>query len=201
MIAARASVPCSQTEFPCPSNLVCDGTHCVEPACSAIDCPEGLVCRAGQCVDACSAVTCPIDQLCETGICVDPCKNVTCDTGTVCSGGACVASCGCAGCPAGKVCQADGSCVHDGCQTQSCGAGQVCVKGTCTTLARARFAPVARPAYSVSVARLWPVTAQEAQPRPLFWVRRGSAISRRTTPRQVLAARIPQAVWAAVAAC
>ncbi len=123
---------CSQTEFPCPSNLVCDGTHCVEPACSAIDCPEGLVCRAGQCVDACSAVTCPIDQLCETGICVDPCKNVTCDTGTVCSGGACVASCGCAGCPAGKVCQADGSCVNDGCQTQSCGAGQVCVKGTCT---------------------------------------------------------------------
>lgn len=122
---------CSQTEFPCPSNLVCSGQYCVEPACAGVICPTGLVCRGGQCMDACSGVTCPLGQMCETGICVDPCVNVTCEAGTVCANGACVAACGCAGCPAGKVCKSDGSCVDSGCETQNCSTGQVCVGGSC----------------------------------------------------------------------
>ncbi len=122
---------CSQTEFPCPSNLVCTGKYCVEPACVTVNCDPGLVCRGGQCVDACSGVTCPLGQLCETGMCVDPCRNVTCAAGTVCANGACVAACGCAGCPAREVCKSDGSCVDPGCDSQTCVAGQVCVGGFC----------------------------------------------------------------------
>jgi hypothetical protein len=132
---------CSQTEFPCPSNLACNGKYCVEPACVSVTCNPGLVCRAGQCIDACSGVVCPLGQLCETGICVDPCKNVTCDAGTVCANGACIATCGCAGCPAGKVCKTDGSCVDSGCESQACAAGQVCIAGACVDACKNAVCP------------------------------------------------------------
>jgi MYXO-CTERM domain-containing protein len=55
-----------------------------------------------------------------------------CDVGQVCERGVCLATCDCRPCTDGKVCGDSGECVDPGCESLTCGAGFVCVAGTCT---------------------------------------------------------------------
>jgi MYXO-CTERM domain-containing protein len=121
---------CAKGEFPCAPGTACNARgECVDPACAAVDCPEGQACRGGKCVDACTGIVCPNGRVCLNGGCVDPCLGVQCDPGFTCVLGVC-SSCACSECATGQVCSKN-LCVESGCETQSCGAGSHCQGGQC----------------------------------------------------------------------
>jgi MYXO-CTERM domain-containing protein len=125
--------PCSMTEFPCSFGYTCTANKvCVENACLTKVCPEGQVCKGGQCSGPCDGVTCPKAQVCRVGRCVDPCMGVSCASDRACVGGVCIPSCNCRACDAGKACvKASGVCVDTGCDTKKCAAGELCEGGSC----------------------------------------------------------------------
>ena len=126
----------------------------VAAACADKTCPEGEICRDGECTTPCAGVVCPHGQSCVGDKCLDLCQDVSCDAGEVCAQGKCFPSCttcdglscaaplscdqssgqcadpSCAGgCPAGTYCSA-GSC-KDACDGAQCPSGQSCVDGNC----------------------------------------------------------------------
>jgi MYXO-CTERM domain-containing protein len=121
---------CSTGEFRCSGGLVCSAAGaCVDPRCEEVECPEGQICLAGECIDGCADVTCPYGEVCRIGTCVDPCESVNCDDGYSCHLGICV-DCDCAGCDDGQTCSSD-VCIEDACVDVACGAGTHCVGGAC----------------------------------------------------------------------
>jgi MYXO-CTERM domain-containing protein len=119
---------CAGNEFPCSSPLVCNSRGlCVDPACEAVECPAGQICRAGECTNACTGVTCPFGTVCRNGACLDPCATIQCDDGFSCNLGVCV-DCSCKGCDVNEVCGAQNICVPSVCESMSCDAGQHCVE-------------------------------------------------------------------------
>ena len=136
---------CGSGEFVCDDPLVCnDEGLCVEPACLDVDCPEGNVCQAGQCVGWCEGVTCPWHQVCRAGACVDPCDAVQCDPDYVCELGVCMLRCTCRACVAPTSCDSDtGYCVEEGCLGQTCDPGTHCqAGGTCVDDCEGATCPV-----------------------------------------------------------
>lgn len=132
---------CGGGEFQCAPPLVCDPTGvCVESACLNVDCEQGEVCRAGECVGACDGIVCPHGSACRSGVCVDVCEGVTCDEGFACAvvhpeelNGAAIGlckSCGCSGCEDGFTCEQN-LCVADACVDQTCAEGFRCEAGAC----------------------------------------------------------------------
>lgn len=82
---------------------VCYPEEAVE-ACGPFYCPPGLRCIPGETrcgVDHCEGVECPEGLVCRLGECVDPCDGVVCQAGLVCLDGTCV--------PAGPEGQGDGA--------------------------------------------------------------------------------------------
>ncbi len=113
----------------CPEGLECVKGECVDPACVTIDCPEGERCVGGVCLDACDGVVCPAGLSCRGGRCVDLCEGQTCDDCTVCEDGLCVVSCDFTPCSGTDECNSDGHCVPPGCVDVDCGVGMVCAPG------------------------------------------------------------------------
>lgn len=114
--------------FRCNEDFVC-----VSEGCDGVECPEGLRCRLGECVNACEGVICPGDQACRGGRCVDLCGDLTCDPEcTVCSRGECITRCDLPGgeCAAGEMCTSDGLCVATECVGVTCDPGFVCRQGS-----------------------------------------------------------------------
>ena len=147
---------CSDDEFPCWGDTVCDEDtgFCVDESCLDVACDEGRVCHGGQCVAPCEAVTCPHGQRCVADKCLDLCEAVGCGAGEVCADGKCVPGCTqCGGmtcdlplscdttggqcvdpscdpaCPAGSYCDA-GQC-KDACDGAVCPGAEQCVDGHC----------------------------------------------------------------------
>ena len=147
---------CGSQEFPCPAHTECNAKTglCVAAACADKTCPEGEICRDGECTTPCAGVVCPHGQSCVGDKCLDLCQDVSCAAGEVCAQGKCFPSCttcdglscaaplscdqssgqcadpSCAGgCPAGTYCSA-GSC-KDACDGDQCPSGQSCVDGNC----------------------------------------------------------------------
>jgi MYXO-CTERM domain-containing protein len=132
---------CGTGEFRCPGDLVCAQTgFCVDAACETVECPEGQICSAGECVDSCTGIVCPTDRLCRNGGCVDPCVGIECDEGFACVLGVCT-SCECSACGAGLVCH-DSQCVDTGCESMTCGAGTHCAMGACVDNCEGTTCPV-----------------------------------------------------------
>jgi hypothetical protein len=136
---------CDTGEFQCPPGLTCDNGYCVDPDCAGIECPAGQVCRAGECIDSCSGIVCPVGQDCIDGRCIAACAGVECPAGSVCDRGVCVGLCSCTGCPAGKECGPDGVCVAPGCEDVSCPAGETCVDGDCVDVCEPAVCPGGAP--------------------------------------------------------
>jgi MYXO-CTERM domain-containing protein len=131
---------CGGGEFKCNSGLECgDEGVCLEPSCIGVDCAEGEVYRAGECVAACDGVVCPYGRSCRAGVCVDVCEGVECDEGYSCAVsfpegpgepiGLC-ASCGCTGCGEGFSCTGN-LCIEDDCVDMTCNDGFRCEAGSC----------------------------------------------------------------------
>jgi hypothetical protein len=128
---------CAQSsEFACASQLACDPKTgvCVDPACNTVQCPDGKVCRGGNCVGPCDGIACPHGTECMQGACIDPCAQVHCPPGQACKEGICLAACNqCGGitCGSGLTCDAtSGTCTDLSCATP-CPAGTWCDHGTC----------------------------------------------------------------------
>jgi MYXO-CTERM domain-containing protein len=128
---------CNNAEFPCPNNFTCIDKVCIENSClentppTPKVCPEGKICKGGNCVGVCDGVICPVGQNCEVGVCLDPCDGVTCGTDEVCTGGVCVLNCNCRPCSGTDVCNTtSGQCVKPACATAACTAPQVCDPNT-----------------------------------------------------------------------
>jgi MYXO-CTERM domain-containing protein len=131
--------PCGTGEFRCDPGQTCVSGVCVEDACADKDCPDGSVCRDGECVAPCDDVVCPYGATCRNNVCVDVCEGVECDTGFVCEPrmssdgktvvGVCT-SCDCRGCGEGQVCSGH-LCIDTACENQTCDAGTRCVAGEC----------------------------------------------------------------------
>ena len=127
---------CDDSEFPCAVGLTCDATDklCKDRDCIGKVCGAGQVCQRGVCVGGCDGVMCPHGQSCRLGQCVAACDGVTCPADRVCENGACQPPCNnkCRTCKAGSSCNmTTGVCQETGCETKNCGAGMVCVAGTC----------------------------------------------------------------------
>ena len=106
----------------CPGEMICnvDCRICVEPACIAVDCAPGDVCRGGVCepVDPCEGMSGPD---CPGGIGGEPGCNVNGLTNQ------CMANCA-----AGEICNAAcDACVVDLCAAVDCGLGERCEEGLC----------------------------------------------------------------------
>lgn len=133
-----------------PGDTCTDTGLCVESACAmrAEPCPEGTICRAGECLAPCEGVVCPRGEVCTSGACIDPCAGVVCPASQVCIAGEpgaltlCGPACTCEDisiplCAADRACderpdsETLGSCVDPGCETMTCAATEVCVGGTC----------------------------------------------------------------------
>lgn len=132
-----ACVPhCSDSEFPCFGNTVCDAPSglCLDPGCQGKTCAVGEVCTAGVCRTPCADVICPKGQDCVSDVCVDLCKGVSCATGQVCRQGKCFGGCNqCDGisCSLPEKCEAQtGRCVDTSCPG-GCPSGEICDSGTC----------------------------------------------------------------------
>lgn len=123
-------VPCSLDD-PCADPLVCVEGACVEPACD--HCPSGYHCVLGQfpegdhvcVVDTCTGgADCPAGMVCAGGACVD--DPVLCDGDGECPSGRCTmlpepSTVG--------VCVPFGGCLADA----ACPTGERCEDGVCTT--------------------------------------------------------------------
>jgi hypothetical protein len=132
---------CDTGEFQCPPGLTCDNGYCVDPDCAGLDCPLGQVCRGGECIDSCSGIVCPVGQDCIDGRCIAACAGVECPAGSVCDRGVCVGLCSCTGCPAGTECGPDGVCVEPDCEAVSCPPGETCVGGACVDVCAPAVCP------------------------------------------------------------
>jgi hypothetical protein len=136
----------------CPVGSSCEvtdaGKLCVPKDCSA-GCPAGSVCdgATGACRPACDAVTCPHGQICRDGACLDPCVGVVCPNQQVCEGGSCRPRCACfqgdVGCPTGFVCDRTGTsaCVSAGCEGVSCAPTEFCSMGQCASACTGAVCP------------------------------------------------------------
>ncbi len=134
----------------CAPGFSCVGGACIDAACAMRTeaCPDGTICREGECRAPCDGVVCPRGQRCEGGACLDPCAGVVCPSNQVCVARdpaaltLCGPSCACDElvlplCAADSTCDARtdsptaGECVDPGCETAVCGPGEVCVAGSC----------------------------------------------------------------------
>jgi hypothetical protein len=134
----------------CGAGFTCEGELCVESACAARaePCPDGTLCRGGECRAPCEGVVCPRGRVCAGGACIDPCAGVVCPAMQVCvardpdAATVCGPACSCTElsaplCAAGRACDARpegataGLCVDPGCETLTCGVGETCVSGAC----------------------------------------------------------------------
>ena len=127
---------CDDSEFPCAVGLTCDSTDklCKDRDCIGKTCGAGQVCQRGTCVGGCDGVMCPHGQSCRLGQCVAACDGITCPTDRVCENGACQPPCNnkCRTCKAGSSCNmTTGVCQETGCENKNCGAGMVCIGGSC----------------------------------------------------------------------
>jgi MYXO-CTERM domain-containing protein len=134
----------------CAEGFECVDGACFDTACSARTepCPDGTLCRGGECALPCDGVTCPSGELCIDGACVDPCAGVVCPSNQVCVADdpmaltVCGPSCDCEElaaplCPMDEACDdresspTYGECVEPGCETAVCGPTERCEMGTC----------------------------------------------------------------------
>lgn len=134
----------------CAPGFSCVGGACVDAACAmrTDPCPDGTLCRDGECRGPCDGVVCPRGERCVGGACIDPCEGVLCPSNQVCVARdpsaltLCGPSCACDElvvplCPTGTACDArmesptSGECVEPGCETATCGPGEVCTAGSC----------------------------------------------------------------------
>ena len=134
----------------CGAGFTCVGDRCIDAACAMLaePCPDGTLCRAGECRAPCDGVICPRGQECTGGACLDPCAGVLCPSNQVCVARdpsaltLCGPSCACDEltvpiCPDGTSCDermvspTRGECVDPGCETATCGLGENCVGGAC----------------------------------------------------------------------
>ena len=98
----------------------------------AEECPTGLACHDGECVDpgdGCEGVVCPSGQTCLLGSCVedDLCEDVTCtNPGEVCIRGACVVDDDGDGVPSGDDCDDSDPAVYPGADEQCNGIDDDC---------------------------------------------------------------------------
>lgn len=134
----------------CAPDFSCVGGACVDAACAmrTDPCPDGTLCRDGECRGPCDGVVCPRGERCVGGACIDPCEGVLCPSNQVCVARdpsaltLCGPSCACDElvvplCPTGTACDArmesptSGECVEPGCETATCGPGEVCTAGSC----------------------------------------------------------------------
>jgi hypothetical protein len=127
---------CDDSEFPCAVGLTCDASDglCKDRDCIGKTCNAGQVCQRGVCVGGCEGVKCPHGQSCRLGQCVAACDGITCPADRVCENGACQPPCNnkCRTCKTGTSCNmTTGVCQETGCETKNCGAGMVCMGGTC----------------------------------------------------------------------
>jgi len=112
----------------CFADQTCTPTGaCVDNACLNVQCPAGLRCVAGACVDPCIGLHCPMPSVCRQGSCVVPCDGVICDADQVCEDGRCLANCRCRACPLNYSCAPDGTCKPGDCIGLDCAPGQVCL--------------------------------------------------------------------------
>ncbi len=126
-------ISCGSGGTPCGAGKVCQGGACVDP-CASVHCGQGSSCSGGQCLAggcSISGLGCPAPgEVCLDGSCVaDPCAGASCPTGTFCRAGDCVRSCAVVECAQGQSCSADGFC-ESPC-SPACGAGELCVLGSC----------------------------------------------------------------------
>lgn len=141
-------------EFPCPPGFVCDAPEgetqayclptpcaacaadevcvmdaCVNP-CAGITCDEGLICRAGRCVD-CHVAGCAPGQLCVASACQpNRCLGRNCGA-QACVDGTCTDVCDPSRCAAGERCGSGAACEPDPCADVSCASDRYCDEGTC----------------------------------------------------------------------
>jgi MYXO-CTERM domain-containing protein len=139
---ARGLTACDHGAVSCdkltqPASEICNG---LDDDCNGLvddgaQCPSGLVCAGGQCVNHCTLsaeFSCLAPFACDSasGLCLDPkCAGVSCPDGKVCRGGSCVGPCDGITCPHGSECN-QGACV-DPCAKVTCPSGQICVEGIC----------------------------------------------------------------------
>ena len=96
----------------CPQGLNCIDGQCLQPCSSGeFPCPGGFVCdKNNNCIpDACAKLTCPFGFTCQIGTdgkagCVYRCMGIVCPNGTKCSNGGCIDdTCKTKGCPTGQI--------------------------------------------------------------------------------------------------
>ncbi len=126
---------CGTAAATCPDGVVCRYGECVPP-CVPGQCATGSVCGGGACVaGGCYATGCPTGELCRGGACApDPCQGPLapiCPSGTFCRAGDCVQACAFVSCAAGERCGIDGFCEPDPCAAATCSPGQRCAGGAC----------------------------------------------------------------------
>ncbi len=118
----------------CPQGEICKEGQCVADPCDGIQCNDGEFCRDGSCVQACGCQTCAQGEICQDGHCQnDPCAGVSCKKGEICDpqSGQCVAdACRSVQCQKGRICK-DGKCVDDPCRFIKCPAKMKCVDAQC----------------------------------------------------------------------
>ncbi len=119
----------------CPNGKICKGGQCIDDPCASVQCADNEFCRDGRCVPTCSCVSCPKGEMCVDGQCQkDPCANVSCEKGKVCDPqtSQCIDDpCEGVSCRKGLICEA-GQCVDDPCRFIHCPNNGICVKGQCT---------------------------------------------------------------------
>jgi len=79
----------------CQADRVCENGLCLSK-CDCRGCEAGLTCAAdGRCTDtACANKMCPDGTVCKAGECIDQCAGVVCPNGGICSKGNCIAGTG-----------------------------------------------------------------------------------------------------------
>ncbi len=111
--------PCADND--CASNEACfpdedgEGFTC-KPTCLDVDCDDGTICKAGECVADCSP-SCGDDQVCDFSQTPAECVDSQCNEDSCPNGGCCDPFTGaCGACPCeGVTCPGEAVCVADEC--------------------------------------------------------------------------------------